>query len=222
VIIHGHQGEHVIDSHVIAFTIAAAALTIAPGPDTMLVIRNVLRGGRREGVVTTFGICSGLFVHATLSALGISIVLARSAAAFNIVKIIGALYLSWLGLQSLRAAVCTGNVAPLANGLERERERDSARCFREGMLSNVLNPKTAFFYLAFLPQFISPSDSVLAKSLLLAGIHYGEAVSWLVAVSVLVDRMRRIVFGKSVRRWLDGLCGTLFIAFGARLAFSRE
>ena len=211
-----------IDPQVIAFTIAAAALTIAPGPDTMLVIRNVLRGGRREGIITTFGICSGLFVHATLSALGISIVLTRSAAAFSVVKIIGALYLSWLGFQSLRAAMCTGNVAPLADRLERERERDAARCFREGVLLNVVNPKTAFFYLAFLPQFISPSDSVLAKSLLLAGIHYLEAVSWLVAVSVLIDRMQRVILDMAVRRWLDGLCGTLFIAFGARLALSRE
>src|SRR5262245_7245257 len=96
-----------VDSQVIAFTIAAAALTLAPGPDTMLVIRNVLRGGRRDGVVTTLGICSGLFVHATLSALGVSIILTRSAAAFTVVKLLGAIYLAWLGAQSLRKAMRT-------------------------------------------------------------------------------------------------------------------
>src|SRR5258706_3767928 len=94
-----------MSSQAIAFTVAAAALTIAPGPDTMLVIRNVLRGGRRDGVVTTFGICTGLFVHATLSALGVSMVLMRSATVFHLVKLAGAGYLMGLGLQSLRRAV---------------------------------------------------------------------------------------------------------------------
>ena len=94
-----------VDSQVLAFTLAAAALTIAPGADTMLVIRNVLRGGRRDGMVTTFGICSGLFVHATLSALGVSMLLMHSATAFHLLKLAGACYLVWLGLQSLRRAV---------------------------------------------------------------------------------------------------------------------
>ena len=94
-----------VDSQVLAFTLAAAALTIAPGADTMLVVRNVLRGGRRDGMVTTFGICSALFVHATLSALGVSMLLLHSATAFHLIKLAGACYLVWLGLQSLRSAV---------------------------------------------------------------------------------------------------------------------
>src|SRR5688572_6154949 len=91
-----------LDTEIIGFTLAVAALTIAPGPDTMLVIRNVLRGGRRDGIVTTFGIGSGLFVHAALSALGVSFLLMQSATAFHFMKFAGAAYLVWLGLQSLR------------------------------------------------------------------------------------------------------------------------
>ena len=79
-----------IDSQVIAFTLVGAALTLTPGADTMLVVRNVLRGGRRDGVVTTFGICLGLFVHATLSAMGVSVILMHSATAFHLVKFAGA------------------------------------------------------------------------------------------------------------------------------------
>jgi threonine/homoserine/homoserine lactone efflux protein len=94
-----------VDSQVIAFALAAAALTTAPGPDTMLVIRNVLRGGRRDGVVTTFGICAGLFLHATLSALGVSILLMHSATAFHLMNLADAGYLLWLGLQSPRRVV---------------------------------------------------------------------------------------------------------------------
>jgi len=182
-----------VDAQVMVFTWAAAVLTIAPGADTMLVIRNVLRGGRRDGVVTTFGICSGLFVHATLSALGASILLMHSATAFHLVKLAGAGYLVWLGLHSLRSAVLTPQRSPL-EVVEPPRRRAPQQCFLEGFLSNVLNPKAAVFYLAFLPQlgyvrdtcichawhihvsrtypqFIGPTEPVLTKSLLLASIH---------------------------------------------------
>ncbi len=211
-----------VDSQVIAFALAAAALTIAPGPDTMLVLRNVLRGGRRAGIITTLGIGSGLFAHATLSAMGISILLARSATAFSVLKLLGACYLGWLGLQSLRRALSSRQppedvVLPSASDT-----RSVRRCFVEGVLSNVLNPKTVAFYLAFLPQFIGPEDDVFGRSLLLAGIHYVEAVVWLVGLSILFDRMRRSIMPSAVRRWLDGLCGVMLVAFGARLVLGRR
>jgi RhtB (resistance to homoserine/threonine) family protein len=211
-----------MDSQVIAFTLAAGALTIAPGPDTMLVIRNVLRGGRRDGVITTFGICSGLFVHATLSALGVSMLLTQSATAFYVLKLSGACYLGWLGLQSLFRAVRTPHLPDHQDAVDHTHSRTSQHCFIEGALSNVLNPKTAIFYLAFLPQFISPSESVLKKALLLASIHYVEAIVWLVALSILVDQMRRFVLKSVVRRWLEGLCGVVLVGFGARLAIARQ
>jgi len=92
-----------VASQVIAFTLAAAALTIAPGANDMLVMRNVLQGSRRDGIVTAFGICAGLFVHAILSACGVSMLPMYSASAFHLVKLAGAGYLVWLGLQSLRS-----------------------------------------------------------------------------------------------------------------------
>ena len=211
-----------VDSQLIAFTLAAAALTIAPGPDTMLVIRNVLRGGRRDGIVTAIGTCGGLFVHATLSALGVSMLLMHSAAAFQLLKLAGAGYLVWLGLQSLRRAV---SVPPLLDSLEASApsHRQSQRhCFLEGWLSNVLNPKTAVFYLAFLPQFTRPTEPVLAKTLLLAGIHFVEAIAWLVALSIVLDHTRRFIVKSGVRRGLEGLCGAVLVGFGARLALARR
>ncbi len=207
-----------IDPHLAAFAIAAGVLTITPGQDTMLVVRNVLRGGRGDGVVTTVGICTGLFMHATLSALGVSVLLTRSAAAFETVKIAGALYLGWLGLRSLWAAMRgreqadAPDVASVAGAVSRRRS------FLEGLLSNLLNPKTALFYLAFLPQFIRPGDAVLGRSLLLASIHWAEGIVWLVLVAVAVDRTRQLFLTATVRRWLDGLCGLVFLGFGARLA----
>jgi RhtB (resistance to homoserine/threonine) family protein len=211
-----------VDSQVVAFTFVAAALTLTPGADTMLVVRNVLRGGRRDGIVTTFGICAGLFVHATLSALGVSVLLMHSATAFHTVKFAGACYLVWLGVQSLRSAV---RGVPYPAGTEHHGATDavsSQRCFLEGFLSNVLNPKVVVFYLAFLPQFIGPMDPVLPKSLLLAGIHYAEGILWLVVVSMVVDQTRRFFLKSAIRRWLDGVCGTVLVGFGVRLAVARQ
>ncbi len=211
-----------IDSQVVAFTFVAAALTLTPGADTMLVVRNVLRGGRRAGVVTTAGICLGLFVHATLSALGVSVLLMHSATAFHLVKFAGACYLVWLGIQSLYGAVRRPSQAAGTEGSVTTAVVSPQRCLLEGVLSNVLNPKVAVFYLAFLPQFISPTDAVLQKSLLLAGIHYVEGILWLVIVSIVVDHTRRFFMQSAVRRWLDGVCGTLFVGFGVRLALERQ
>jgi RhtB (resistance to homoserine/threonine) family protein len=211
-----------VDSQVIAFTLVAAALTIVPGADTMLVVRNVLRGGRRDGVVTTFGICSGLFVHATLSALGVSMVLMYSATAFHVIKLAGACYLAWLGLQSLRNAVRAPHPQGNLEDFKPARPIRPRQCFLEGFLCNVLNPKVAVFYLAFLPQFIGPKDPVLVKSLLLAGIHYAEGILWLVALSIMLDHARRFLLKSAVRRWLDGLCGAVFVGLGVRLAAEQR
>jgi threonine/homoserine/homoserine lactone efflux protein len=188
----------------------------------MLVVRNVLRGGRRDGVVTTFGICLGLFVHATLSALGVSVILLHSATAFHLVKFAGACYLVWLGVQSLHGAV-----QGVSHAVDTEHGGITAmvslqRCFLEGFLSNVLNPKVAVFYLAFLPQFIGPTDAVLQKSLLLASIHYVEGILWLVVVSIVLDHTRQFFMQPTVRRWLDGVCGMLLVGLGLRLALERR
>ena len=209
-----------LDSQVIAFTIVAAALTVAPGADTMLVVRNVLRGGRRDGFVTMAGICTGLYVHALLSALGVSVILMHSATAFMVMKIAGACYLVWLGIQSLRSAA-RGNGSQPADVIA-DASVTAARCFREGFLTNVLNPKVAVFYLALLPQFIGPTDPVFLKSLLLTAIHFVQGILWLGIVAWVVDRSRRFFMKRVMRRWLDAACGTLLIGLGLRLAMERQ
>ncbi len=128
----------------------------------------------------------------------------------------------WLGARSLVSAVRSGHNPAYPEHRLATNGASLRRCFVEGLLSNVLNPKTAAFYLAFLPQFIRPTDPVLQKSLLLAGIHYTEAIVWLAVVSMAVDPMRRVFLSSSVRRCLDGICGTLFVGFGVRLAFERR
>jgi RhtB (resistance to homoserine/threonine) family protein len=205
------------DARVLAFAGIAAIVTLTPGADTMLVVRSAIVRGRRAGLLTVLGIGSGLFIHATLSALGLSVVLVRSARAFEIVKLAGALYLVFLGLQALRSAA---RGAPIE-----ARPADPAvahRAYAEGLLTNVLNPKVAVFYLAFLPQFISPGDPVLAKSILLASIHFVEGLVWLSLVTLFVARLRSMLAQPRVQRVLESVTGLVFIAFGVKLAVSRS
>lgn len=205
-----------LDSQAFAFAVVAALMTMLPGADTFLVVRNSLRGGRRDGFLTVGGICSGLFAHALLSALGLSVIFAHSAAAFTAVKIAGACYLAWLGIQSIRSGL-----RGMPDGMPDQAAAGGAppiRSFSEGFLTNLLNPKVVVFYLALLPQFINPGDPVLAKSLLLAAIHFVEGILWLGFVAWAVDRSRQFFLRPALRRGMDALCGTILIALGLRLA----
>lgn len=208
-----------LDPQVLAFALVAAVVTISPGADTLLVVRNALRGGRRDGILTAAGIGCGLYFHALLSAVGVSAILAHSAQAFLALRIAGAAYLAWLGFQSLRAGI-------RGTPLKRPEEvppttLPAARSFREGLLTNLLNPKVIVFYLALLPQFLSPRDPVLVKSLLLAAIHFAETLAWLSIVAWAVDRSRHFFLRPALRRWMDSICGTVLVALGAKLALEQ-
>ncbi|MDM8514884.1 LysE family translocator [Desulfobacterales bacterium HSG16] len=209
------------DSQVFAFMIVAAVLTITPGADTMLVLRNVIRGSRKDGIATTFGICSGLFVHALLSGLGVSIILMHSAALFHVIKTVGAFYLVWLGFQSIRSAV-KSEADDDKNDENFEKLTSVRKCLTEGFFTNVLNPKVAIFYLAFLPQFIGPGDNVIIKSMILASIHYIMAICWLCGLSAFLDKSRRFVEKASVRRMTEGFCGMILVGLGIRLMLEKR
>ena len=203
------------------YLIAITLLTITPGVDTMLVIRNTARGGWRDGALSSLGICSGLFVHAVISAVGISVILLQAAWAFSALKLAGAGYLVWLGVSSWRKVLrkeqfAIANGVPIGVGALRIR-----RSLREGFLSNVLNPKTAVFYMAFLPQFINPAHSALAQSLLLAALHFIIAMIWQCLLALMVKQFKRWLQRPRVSQLFDGITGTVMIALGLRVAMER-
>ncbi len=210
-----------LDPQLVAFFFIAGAITLSPGADTLLVIRNVLRGGRRDGLITSVGVCSGLMIHASLSAVGVSIILAQSALAFQAVKILGAIYLVWLGVKSLRSAMTSNGVEHLSAASPGADDFSPRRSFFEGILTNALNPKVAVFYLAFLPQFIRPDDPVLARSFLLAGIHITQGLLWLGVLSFLLDKGRSFITRPRVKRTLDATCGTVLLGLGLKLAIEK-
>jgi RhtB (resistance to homoserine/threonine) family protein len=203
--------------------IALMLLSVSPGLDTLLTVRNAARGGVADGVVTSFGICCGLFVHALLSALGISLLLMQSAMLFGALKLAGAAYLVWLGWGSLRqvshSRAQQAAAAPL-HSVARVRV-SRWRCAREGLLSNLLNPKTIIFYMAFLPQFIDPAGHVLTQALLLAALHFVIAMSWQSLLALLTCRVQGWVQLPALRAICHALTGLVLVALGVRLALTR-
>jgi RhtB (resistance to homoserine/threonine) family protein len=208
-----------MDPHTfITCLIAVTILTLTPGVDTMLVIRNSGRGGWSDGATTSLGICCGLFVHATLSALGISIILLKTAWAFTLLKYAGAAYLIWLGVNSWRQAATKTQVQATTNLDAVADQFQVTRSLREGFLSNVLNPKTILFYMAFLPQFIDPTRSPLSQSLFIAFIHFCIGMIYQCSLAAMVTKAKRLIKGGTAGRVLNTLCGTVLVYIGVRLA----
>ncbi len=210
-----------MDNSIWTYIFAVTLLTLTPGVDTLMVIRNSLRGGVRDGLLTSFAICSGLFVHALVSAGGISFILMQSAWLFGVLKLAGAVYLVWLGLSSLLTAMQpgAGEVLPQIRG--RVRLVSPIRSLKEGFLSNVLNPKAVVFYMAFLPQFIQPDDPAMLKATLLASIHFLIANIWQMLLVLAVTRASRSLMAPNTHRLLTGVSGSVLLFLGTRLALER-
>ncbi|HDY7442157.1 TPA: LysE family translocator [Vibrio vulnificus] len=202
-----------------AFLIAITILTLTPGLDTALVIRNTTRAGLQDGCMTSLGICCGLFVHALFSAIGISAILAQSAELFQFVKMIGAAYLIWLGFSSLKSLMTSG--AGLSVAQMAQQSYDAKRSLREGFLSNVLNPKTAVFYLAFLPQFVNPEGSPLLQSMTMAGIHFVIAMLWQCGLAGALNSAKNLLKNAQFMKWMEGATGAVLVALGVKLLVEK-
>lgn len=198
------------------YLIAITLLTITPGVDTMLVIRNTARGGWWDGAVSSFGICSGLFIHAAISAVGISMIMLQAAWAFSALKLAGAGYLIWLGFTSWRK-VFRQDSFQLPSRVPAMGAFRVSRSLREGFLSNVLNPKTAIFYMAFLPQFINPAGSALLQSLYLAGLHFFIAMIWQCLLALMVKQLKTWLQRPIIGQLFDGITGTVMIGLGLQV-----
>jgi RhtB (resistance to homoserine/threonine) family protein len=204
-----------------AFLAVAALVVVTPGVDMALVSKNALQHGRRVALLTALGINAGIVVWTAAAALGVAALIRASATAFTVLKLAGAAYLVFLGLQAIwqsrrgRPAHDEGVPAPGSRRLE------PPSGFRQGVLSNLLNPKIAVFFTSFIPQFVSPGESVLVSSLALGAIFNLLGVVWLVAFALLVSRAGSLLRRPPVKRALDRLTGLVLVAFGVRLATER-
>lgn len=220
-----------IDPTILAFTLAAALVTITPGPDTFLVIMNTLKSGLRTGLATVFGIVSGGLFHAALFAFGVAQLLVYSPTVFMVVKLLGAGYLLWLGIGALRAAFGRRDVGEVAAASDAcphpsppplMQGRGLKSAYVQGVITNALNPKVAVFYLAFLPQFMRPTDDIALKSVLLIGIHYALGLMWLSLVALFVVQFNAWLRKSIVQRVLEGTVGAIMTFFGVKLALAAR
>ena len=201
----------------LAFIPVALLLTLIPGADTALVTRNALALGLRGARWTILGILTGCLLHATASALGLSAILATSARAYETVKLVGAVYLVWIGVQAIR-----NSQGDRVEGFAPATISFDHHPFVQGFLTNILNPKVALFYLTFLPQFIPAGAPVLRTSLLLAMIHNVLGFAWLSLYARFVDRLRAALTRPVVKAWLERVTGGALVLLGARLAWDRR
>jgi threonine/homoserine/homoserine lactone efflux protein len=200
----------------VPFLLVVAVLTITPGPDMALVLRNGVRGGAVPAWWTGLGCCTGIAVHATAATLGLSALLAASAQAYTVVRLAGAAYLVYLGVTALVKArrgrsAAEAPPAPAA---------DRWSAFRQGVLSNLLNPKIALLFLTLLPQFIGVGEPRLATSATLAAVFLCVAVVWWRVFSLAVGALGRVLSQERVRLALERLTGAVLVGLGIRVAAS--
>jgi len=196
-------------------------VTVVPGPDMALVMRQVFVGGTALAQRTILGNLTGLLVHAVALAVGLSALLVASAEAYTVVKVAGAIYLVYLGIQALRSARRAGALATDAAPAQ-GRVPSMRTAYVQGLVSTVLNPKPALLFLTYLPQFVDESRPVLPQIAFLAGVHILVGLIWMTLYAHLVQRAHRTLTRGDVRRWLEGATGVVLIALGLRVALERR
>lgn len=207
----------------LVFIAAGWLLNLTPGPDVLYIVSNALRSGARAGLVAGLGITAGCFVHVFAAAVGVGALLSASATAFTVLKWAGAAYLLWMGVRMLFSRAGGGNGAAIAAARSAPPLAASLRSvFLGGFWTNVLNPKVALFFLAFVPQFIAPGTDNKALAFVLLGVLFNvNAIpvnaGWALAAAWMARRAGAIQRGM---HWLDRVAGAMFIGFGLRLALT--
>lgn len=201
------------------FLLTGVILNLTPGSDTMYILGRSISQGKKAGILSALGIASGAFVHCMFAALGLSIILAKSALAFEIVKYVGAAYLIFLGIKML-ISKSDGKL-----NLKKDNEQINYRkIYISGIFTNVLNPKVALFFLAFLPQFINPGQAQNFIPFFILGLTFVfTGTIWYLTLatfsSKLSDRIRQ---NYKIKKWLDKITGGIFVALGIKLALTKK
>jgi threonine/homoserine/homoserine lactone efflux protein len=206
----------------LSFTLTAGLLTITPGLDTALVLRTAAVEGGKQAMLAGIGICSGCLVWGAAASFGLSALLAVSGFAYNVLRIVGAIFLGYLGIQLfIRAFASTSSNSAAGPVWKEDQSTGSSLWFKRGLLTNLLNPKVGVFYLSFLPQFIPTDVQVWSFSMLLALIHATEGLLWFVLLTSATESLSGWLRRRSVVVVLDSAIGTILIAFGLKLVFEK-
>jgi len=211
--------EWPLAEHYLTFLAISVVVIVTPGQDTALSIRNTLAGGRAGGIATAFGVAAGQAVWAMATAAGVVAFLVASETVFQAVKLAGAAYIVFLGAQSLYAAYrgTVGEVSATAAAA-----LIPAAAFRQGVVSNLGNPKMAVFFASLLPQFVPAGESTFAALAGLGLVFCTMTFVWLTGYAIAVARAGDVLRRPRVRRWLDGLTGGALVVLGLRIATTEN
>jgi RhtB (resistance to homoserine/threonine) family protein len=210
-----------MDVHIWPFVGIAMLVIIAPGPDTVLVTKNAVLHGRGAALGTSLGVNTGLMIWTLAAAFGVAALVRQSEVAFTILKLVGAVYLVYLGAQALRASRRHAAGEPIAV-VDLSRRGGALLGFRQGVVSNLANPKIAVFFTSLLPQFVSSREPVLLPFLLLGSVFVLMTLIWLCSYALLASRISDVLTRPPVRTALDRLTGVVLIGLGIRLALERR
>jgi threonine/homoserine/homoserine lactone efflux protein len=205
----------------LSFTLAAGLLTITPGLDTALVLRTAAVEGGKQAFLAGVGICFGCLLWGAAASFGLGALLAVSGFAYNVLRIVGAIYLSYLGIKLFIRAFVRSSSRNTAEPLLQKQEGDGSLWLRRGLLTNLLNPKIGVFYLSFLPQFVPPGVQVWSFSILLASIHAAEGLLWFLLLTNATNFFSSWLKQRRVVMAFDSAMAAVFIGFGLKLAFDR-
>lgn len=204
----------------LAYVGVAALVICTPGPDTALTIRNTLLGGRAGGVLTALGVATGLSIWALATSLGLVALLVASEPVFRAIQYAGAAYLIYLGVMALREAFRHGEIAVAAAELPPPRRLAPATAYRQGLVSNLGNPKIAVFFASLLPQFAAGGS--FAMLFLLGLVFAAMTLLWLSAYALVVAKAGDVLRRSQVRRIIEAVTGGLLLALGLRIAAEQR
>ena len=207
-----------METSFLAFIGISIFVIITPGPDTALVVRNTIVGGRRGGVFTALGIVIGQTIWVFATSLGIVALLVASEPVFHAVRLGGAAYLIYLGARSLYEAARSTRWRDAAKNMPPAQRLASRTAFAQGLASDLSNPKMAAFFTSLLPQFATPGDGALLNLMLLGAVFCLMTLAWLTLYALAVARAGDFLQRRNVRRALEGVMGAALIALGLRIA----
>ena len=201
----------------LTFLLLSSFVVMSPGVDTALITKRTVSEGRTSGYRMAMGITAGSLVHTFAAAFGLSAILMQSALAFEIVKYVGAIYLIYLGVSSFMTRKKQETEENLKDQI-----KPGQSAFKQGLLSNVLNPKVAMFFLTFLPQFVTPGSSSIQQLLVMGVIYTFLSISWFFVYVFFINYLRSWLLSAKVQRAMDRTTGLVLIGFGVKLAFSKQ
>ncbi|MFJ7744570.1 LysE family translocator [Peribacillus sp. NPDC097295] len=201
------------------FIMMCILLILLPGPDTAIATKNTFSVGKRGGLQTMLGTCCALLIHTTAAVLGLSAIIVKSALLFSIFKYVGAVYLIYLGIKTLWGL--RNKEVAATDEMNSENKYESKSCFKQGFLTNLLNPKVAVFFLTFLPQFVNPGHDTFLPFLLMGATYTILTALWFFFYIYLLNQISAFMKKPRTQMVFEGITGTILIGFGLKLAMEK-